>query len=254
LSVDKAFYLKHRDSNHGSNLNLTKINVATPPMVSSNHQVYSSLISAAASPKVILPSPVLSTTTTTGQHSYIPPAPPLPQMNGNNKQQQVRATNTTAMAANTAAANNDIQMRPIQDIQGRAKTVRIGKVRWPPPLRESETFENELQRRLALQRKIQEEICISTANETIPSSLVTRPIVSKLIQPLFSNNNSETNQKNNPTVNCVCSLSYLLFLSWQGLFSGKMIDLKLVTIQKKIHKNLFYFSSFKNRLFLMGRI
>lgn len=34
----------------------------------------------------------------------------------------------------------------LHDLQSRAKTVRIGKVRWPPPLKESETFENELQR------------------------------------------------------------------------------------------------------------
>ncbi len=46
----------------------------------------------------------------------------------------------------------------ISDIQARAKTIRIGKVRWPPPLRESEAFENEIQRKLELQRKIHEEI------------------------------------------------------------------------------------------------
>lgn len=34
----------------------------------------------------------------------------------------------------------------INDIQARAKTVRIGKVRWPPPIKESELFENEIQR------------------------------------------------------------------------------------------------------------
>ena len=34
----------------------------------------------------------------------------------------------------------------LNDLQARAKTVRIGKVRWPPPLRDTETFENELQR------------------------------------------------------------------------------------------------------------
>ena len=32
------------------------------------------------------------------------------------------------------------------DIQARAKTIRIGKVRWPPPLKENETYENEVQR------------------------------------------------------------------------------------------------------------
>lgn len=31
-------------------------------------------------------------------------------------------------------------------LKERAKTVRIGKVRWPPPLKENETFQNELQR------------------------------------------------------------------------------------------------------------
>jgi len=35
---------------------------------------------------------------------------------------------------------------PKSDIQARAKTVRIGKVRWPPPIKESELFENEIQR------------------------------------------------------------------------------------------------------------
>ncbi len=35
---------------------------------------------------------------------------------------------------------------PLRSLQARAKTVRIGKVRWPPPLKETETFENELQR------------------------------------------------------------------------------------------------------------
>lgn len=34
----------------------------------------------------------------------------------------------------------------LSDLQGRAKTVRIGKVRWPPPLKEKETFEKELAR------------------------------------------------------------------------------------------------------------
>ena len=34
----------------------------------------------------------------------------------------------------------------LSDLQGRAKTVRIGKVRWPPPLKDKETFENELAR------------------------------------------------------------------------------------------------------------
>lgn len=52
----------------------------------------------------------------------------------------------------------NVQIKTLQDIQGRAKTVRIGKVRWPPPLKESETFESELQRRLELQKRIQEEI------------------------------------------------------------------------------------------------
>ena len=54
-------------------------------------------------------------------HNYVPPAPPLPPPFN-----KVKVT--------------------LNDLQGRAKTVRIGKVRWPPPLRESETFENELQR------------------------------------------------------------------------------------------------------------
>jgi hypothetical protein len=31
-------------------------------------------------------------------------------------------------------------------LQSRAKTVRIGRVRWPPPLNPNETFESELQR------------------------------------------------------------------------------------------------------------
>ena len=46
----------------------------------------------------------------------------------------------------------------LADIQARAKTVRIGKVRWPPPIRESELFESEMQRKLELQRKIHREI------------------------------------------------------------------------------------------------
>ena len=52
--------------------------------------------------------------------SVIPPAPPLPP------------------SFKTKA--------PISELQGRAKTVRIGKVRWPPPLKEKETFEKELAR------------------------------------------------------------------------------------------------------------
>ncbi len=35
-------------------------------------------------------------------------------------------------------------------LKERAKTVRIGKVRWPPPLKDNETFENELQRYLTV--------------------------------------------------------------------------------------------------------
>lgn len=77
--------------------------------------------------------------------STIPPAPPLPK------------------PSIPKPACENIQIKTLQDIQGRAKTVRIGKVRWPPPLNESETFENELQRRLALQRKIQEEISVLNA-------------------------------------------------------------------------------------------
>lgn len=38
-------------------------------------------------------------------------------------------------------------------------------MRWPPALNETETFENELQKRLALQRKIQEEICLIALNK-----------------------------------------------------------------------------------------
>ena len=48
-----------------------------------------------------------------------------------------------------------------QVLQSRAKTVRIGKVRWPPPLNTNETFESELQRRLEIQRRIHEEILVS---------------------------------------------------------------------------------------------
>jgi hypothetical protein len=67
----------------------------------------------------------------------IPPAPPLPQNSQNSK----------------------IVSRPsICDLQARAKTVRIGRVRWPPPLEENESFEKELAKRLEIQRKIQEEI------------------------------------------------------------------------------------------------
>jgi hypothetical protein len=51
----------------------------------------------------------------------IPPAPPLPP---------------------PLPARN---LKPsLSDLQGRAKTVRIGKVRWPPPLKERESFEKEL--------------------------------------------------------------------------------------------------------------
>jgi hypothetical protein len=35
-------------------------------------------------------------------------------------------------------------------LQSRAKTVRIGRVRWPPPLNPNETFETELQRYVVL--------------------------------------------------------------------------------------------------------
>ncbi|CAF3789726.1 unnamed protein product [Rotaria sordida] len=40
----------------------------------------------------------------------------------------------------------------------RAKTVRIGKVRWPPPLNSDEIDHANQQRRLLVQRRIQEEI------------------------------------------------------------------------------------------------
>ncbi|CAF4378119.1 unnamed protein product, partial [Adineta steineri] len=40
----------------------------------------------------------------------------------------------------------------------RAKTVRIGKIRWPPPLNPEETDNANQQRRMLVQRRIQEEI------------------------------------------------------------------------------------------------
>ncbi len=56
-------------------------------------------------------------------NSIIPPAPPLPP------------------------PPPPRSLKPsLSDLQGRAKTVRIGKVRWPPPLKEKETFEKELAR------------------------------------------------------------------------------------------------------------
>ena len=102
--------------------------------------------------------------------SQPPPAPPLPPLS-----KQVKAS--------------------LSDLQARAKTVRIGKVRWPPPLRESETFENELQRRLELQRKIHEEILTSSECKS-PAVPVTVSAVGKLDmsarQPLC---NSTVNQQ-----------------------------------------------------------
>ena len=96
--------------------------------------------------------------------SQPPPAPPLPPLI-----KQVKAS--------------------LSDLQARAKTVRIGKVRWPPPLRESETFENELQRRLELQRKIHEEILTSNDVKS-PAVTLNVPTVGKLDmasrQPLFN--------------------------------------------------------------------
>lgn len=73
-----------------------------------------------------------------------PPPPPLPA--------------SISMMKPSSRLCENIHIKTLQDIQGRAKTVRIGKVRWPPPLKDSETFESELQRRLELQRRIQEEI------------------------------------------------------------------------------------------------
>lgn len=79
-----------------------------------------------------------------------PPAPPLPQ----NYQQ------------------SKIISRPsICDLQARAKTVRIGRVRWPPPLEEKESFEKELAKRLEIQRKIQEEI-LSAVEKTTKTEII----------------------------------------------------------------------------------
>ncbi|CAF5071284.1 unnamed protein product, partial [Rotaria magnacalcarata] len=67
----------------------------------------------------------------------------------------------------------------------RAKTVRIGKIRWPPPLNAEELDNANQQRRMLVQRRIQEEIHgnktiqkeikqsmnIITTNDTSPTSL-----------------------------------------------------------------------------------
>jgi hypothetical protein len=52
-----------------------------------------------------------------------------------------------AISPHTQTSSRPTKMS-LSDIQARAKTIRIGKVRWPPPLKESETFENEIQRLL----------------------------------------------------------------------------------------------------------
>jgi hypothetical protein len=90
---------------------------------------------------------------------------------------------------------------PLSDLQARAKTVRIGKVRWPPPLKESETFENELQRRLELQRRIQEEIL--TSSETSRPSLDEQQLeLQQQLQvqhPAMTSNKQNTVSNNQPS-------------------------------------------------------
>ncbi|CAF2388463.1 unnamed protein product [Rotaria sp. Silwood2] len=70
----------------------------------------------------------------------------------------------------------------------RAKTVRIGKVRWPPPLNSDEIDHANQQRRMLVQRRIQEEIHGNTT--IVEQSLITQDHVPIEKQILLSNNNN----------------------------------------------------------------
>ncbi|CAM4880089.1 unnamed protein product [Rotaria socialis] len=110
--------------------------------------------------------------------------------NDQSKKQSVSKENSVASNNRLAikVTSNVITRRsPESQKYLRAKTVRIGKIRWPPPLNAEELDNANQQRRMLVQRRIQEEIHgnktiqkeikqsmnIISSNETSPTSLDT---------------------------------------------------------------------------------
>ncbi|CAF2391956.1 unnamed protein product [Rotaria sp. Silwood2] len=80
----------------------------------------------------------------------------------------------------------------------RAKTVRIGKIRWPPPLNSEELDNANQQRRILVQRRIQEEI---HGNKTMPNETHQKSIIN------ISNEHASISQDRSQTVHHIKQLT-----------------------------------------------
>jgi hypothetical protein len=107
--------------------------------------------------------------------------------NINNNNQPVTSTQTqtsTQTSTSTIIEQPEtiplmINKQSISELQGRAKTVRIGRVRWPPPIDQS--LENQKLKKLEFQRQIQEEILTSIEDKPAIIAIVEKRIIAKLI-------------------------------------------------------------------------
>ncbi|CAF4602738.1 unnamed protein product [Rotaria sp. Silwood1] len=96
--------------------------------------------------------------------------------NDKTQKQFISKENSTANNKSPVKISSHIFIRRSPESQKnlRAKTVRIGKIRWPPPLNAEELDSANQQRRMLVQRRIQEEI---HGNKTIQNEMHQKSII-----------------------------------------------------------------------------
>ncbi|CAF2153533.1 unnamed protein product [Rotaria magnacalcarata] len=86
----------------------------------------------------------------------------IPSKDEQQQQQQAEISKTYSVTNNKQSIKVTSHVLTRRSPEGyknlRAKTIRVGKIRWPPPINTDETDHANQQRRLLVQRRIKEEI------------------------------------------------------------------------------------------------